>query len=179
MEAITASPIHQRVLSKKLEDHQFSLLLEASSPADKARLLSKSAPHVVSWLLVTPSPGLDLHLDPNELQISIQWWLGIDTARGSSSSLCPGIALDRLGNHAFNCKWGGDVVTRHNHLRNVLVEFYHRAHLPGSTEQTCSELGWVCIPLAVETYGNWGREAQTTFSCLASHLAITTFLPQR
>lgn len=38
----------------------------------------------------------------------------------------------------------------------------------------CSELGWVCIPLAVETYGNWGREAHSTFSRLASHLAIIT-----
>ena len=129
VEAITASPIHQRVLSKKLDDHQFSMLLETSSPANKARLLSESAPHAASWLLVTPSPGLDLHLDPNELQISIQWWLGMDTARGSSCSLCPGIALDRLGNHASTCKRGGDVVTRHNHLRNVLVEFCHRAHL--------------------------------------------------
>ena len=53
----------------------------------------------------------------------------MDTARGSSCSLCPGIALDRLGNHATTCKRGGDVVTHHNHLRNVLVEFYHRAHL--------------------------------------------------
>ena len=149
VEAITASPIHQRVLSKILEDHQFSMLLEASSPADKARLLSESAPHAASWLLVTPSPGLDLHLDPNELQISIQWWLGIDTARGSSCSLCPGIALDRLGNHAFTCKRGGDVVTRDNHLRNVLVEFYHRAHLPGSTEQTTPSVqSWVgCVSL--------------------------------
>ena len=26
------------------------------------------------------------------------------------------------------------------------------------------ELGWTCVPLAVETYGNWGIEAQGTFS---------------
>ena len=45
----------------------------------------------------------------------------------------------------------------------------HRANDP-----KCSELGWVCIPLAVETYGNWGRETQSTFSRLASHLAIIT-----
>ena len=45
----------------------------------------------------------------------------------------------------------------------------HRANDP-----KCSELGWVCIPLAVETYGNWGREAQSTFSRLACHLAIIT-----
>ena len=36
----------------------------------------------------------------------------------------------------------------------------------------CQELGWSCIPLAVETYGNWGKEAQDTISRLASHLAI-------
>ena len=180
-----------------------------------------SAPHAASRLLVTPSPGLDLHLDPNELQISIQWWLGIDTARGSSCSLFPGLALvNRLGNHATTCKWGGSVVTRHNHLRNVIVEFCHRAHLGVRVESgsgitpdlsriqpvdvlvlnwergkhtalditvtspliisilttaslsegaaaeeaevrkhkandpKCSELGWVCIPLAVETCGN-------------------------
>ena len=45
----------------------------------------------------------------------------------------------------------------------------HRANDP-----KCSELGWVCIPLAVETYGNWGRDAQSTFSRLASHLATIT-----
>ena len=55
----------------------------------------------------------------------------MDTARGSSCSLCPGIALDCLGNHATTCKRGGDVVTRHNNLCNVVVEFCHCAHLPG------------------------------------------------
>ena len=30
----------------------------------------------------------------------------------------------------------------------------HRANDP-----KCSELGWVCVPLTVETYGNWGKEA--------------------
>eukprot|EP00731_Ephydatia_muelleri_P031439 Em0022g953a len=63
---VLASPVHQRVLSKKLEDHQFSLLLKASSPADKAWLLSVSAPHAASWLLVTP-PSLDLNFEPHEL----------------------------------------------------------------------------------------------------------------
>ena len=48
----------------KIEDNQFSVLYEASLPADKARLLSTSAPHASSWLLVTLANGLDLHLDP-------------------------------------------------------------------------------------------------------------------
>ena len=37
----------------------------------------------------------------------------------------------------------------------------------------CTELGWACVPLAVETYGNWGVEAQETFSRLASLLAVS------
>ena len=36
----------------------------------------------------------------------------------------------------------------------------------------CAELGWMCIPLAVESYGCWGTEAQQSFSRLAARLAI-------
>ena len=32
-----------------------------------------------------------------------------------------------------------------------------------SNNAKCSELGWSCFPLAVETYGNWGKEAVNTF----------------
>ena len=28
-----------------------------------------------------------------------------------------------------------------------------------ANDPKCRELGWMCIPMAVETYGNWGREA--------------------
>ena len=34
-----------------------------------------------------------------------------------------------------------------------------------------SELGWTCIPIAVETYGCWGAKAMQTLSRLASRLA--------
>ena len=42
----------------------------------------------------------------------------------------------------------------------------------GVNDRKCAELGWVAIPLAVETYGCWGAEAQSTISQLASRLAI-------
>ena len=126
--SILASPMQQEALSEKIEDHQFSELYDASTPADKERLLSKSAPHASSWLLVTPSTGLDLHLDPNELKTALKWWLGVDTARETSCSLCPDTALDWLGNHTATCKRGGDVVSRHKRLRDLVLEFCHRAH---------------------------------------------------
>ena len=42
----------------------------------------------------------------------------------------------------------------------------------------CQELGWSCIPLAVETYGNWGKQAHDAFSRLASFLAINQSSPK-
>eukprot|EP00731_Ephydatia_muelleri_P016225 Em0009g649a len=38
--------------------------------------------------------------------------------------------------------------------------------------QRCTNLGWSCIPLAVESYGAWGREAQRCFTLLATRLAV-------
>ena len=51
-----------------------------------------------------------------------------------------------------------------------------RKHVANDTR--CQELGWTCIPLAVETYGNWGMEAQSVFSRLASLLAIGQAIPK-
>ncbi|KAL5463785.1 hypothetical protein EMCRGX_G032719 [Ephydatia muelleri] len=41
-----------------------------------------------------------------------------------------------------------------------------------ANDQKCRELGWVCVPLAVETYGCWGEEAQCSVSRLAARLAL-------
>eukprot|EP00731_Ephydatia_muelleri_P015789 Em0009g213a len=133
---------------------------------------------------------------------------------------------------------GGDVVLRHNQLRDVFVDICHKANLgmrieagsaltpdlsrsrsvdalvknwiggssaafdvtvtspltPVSLQESsvtagtaallaeqrkhqandpkCDTLGWKCIPLAVESYGNWGFEARQAFSHLASRLSF-------
>eukprot|EP00731_Ephydatia_muelleri_P032786 Em0024g330a len=116
-------------------------------------------------------------------------------------------ALDPLGYHATTCTHGGDVVTRHNLLLDVVANLFRQAHMGVTVEAgyglthdnsrscladvlleaavaaesrkhvandpNCFELGWTCVPLAVETYGNWGVEAQETFSRLASLLAAS------
>ncbi|KAL5481676.1 hypothetical protein EMCRGX_G021889 [Ephydatia muelleri] len=42
----------------------------------------------------------------------------------------------------------------------------------------CTEQGWTCIPMAVETFGHWGKEAQSVLSMLASHLSISLSQPR-
>ena len=213
----------QKVLSGMIEDQHFAYLIESSSHANRARLLSVAAPHSSSWLSVVPSTSLGLHLESNEYQMAIKWWLGLDTSGRSTCPFCPDTALDPLGHHAVTCRHGGDVVIRHNHLRDEIFNFCRRAHLSVSVERghgltrdlnntrpadiliagwergkpialditvtsplcpailgeschqagastlaaearklhsngpKCQELGWSCIPLAVETYGNWGQ----------------------
>ena len=51
-----------------------------------------------------------------------------------------------------------------------------RKHTANDTK--CAELGWVSIPLVVESYGAWGKEAQQSFSKLASRLAVHGCVPK-
>ena len=47
-----------------------------------------------------------------------------------------------------------------------------------ANDAKCAELGWVSIPLVVESYGAWGKEAQQSFSKLASRLAVHGCVPK-
>ena len=84
----------QKKLSDLMEEVQFSSLLEKSSLADRAR------PHAAAWISVTPSISQGLHL-PNEFQVAVQWWLGINSSptynQDGSLLICPFCTLDTLG----------------------------------------------------------------------------------
>ena len=88
-ELLATSNLRQHTLCSKIEDQQFRQLFDLSSPAHRARLLSVSSRHAASWLTVIPSPGLNLHLEPNEFQVAIKWWLGMDVSFGSCFPYCP------------------------------------------------------------------------------------------
>ena len=129
IDAILFSPPSQQALSKKLDSHLFNSILRTSSPDNKACLLSSSAPYASSWLSVVPSVGLGLHLDSPEFHTAVKWWLGMNSSARSSCPFCPDITLDPLSHHAVSCRQGGDVVIRHNHLRNIIVDLCCCAHL--------------------------------------------------
>ena len=52
--------------------------------------------------------------------------------------LCPDTAL---GHHAVPCRRGGDVVTRHNCLRDTFVDLCHNAHLSVQVEVGTPHIG--------------------------------------
>ena len=135
----------QKKLSDLMEEVQFSSLLEKSSLANRARLLSITSPRAAAWISVTPSISQGLHLLPNEFQVAVQWWLGINPSPTSSQDgsllicpFCPSSTLDTLGHLCVTCRCGGDVTTRHNALRNVLNTTLHRASLSAHLEEGSS-----------------------------------------
>ena len=60
----------------------------------------------------------------------------------------------------------------------VAAAFVAESRKHAANNAKCQELGWSCILLAVETYGNWRKEAQSVFSSLASLLAISQANPK-
>ena len=46
------------------------------------------------------------------------------------------------------------------------------------SDPKCSDLGWVCVPMVVETYGAWGKEATAIISSVASRLATSVCRPK-
>ena len=136
IDELLESPMTQKMLSMKIENKQFQWLFYASSIDlfQTARLMSASSCLAASWLSVIPSPGLNLHLDKAEFQATLKWWLGIDMFGGSRCPSCSTQSLDPLGHHALTCKYNGDVVSRHNQLRNTFFESCRQAGIGGQME---------------------------------------------
>ena len=110
----------------------------ASSPGQRARLLLVSSPHASAWLSVMPTPQLNLHLEPPEFQVALKWWLGMDTSQNACCAFCPSHALDPLGHHALTCKSDGDLIVRHNALRDTFLESCNQACIGGQLEAASS-----------------------------------------
>ena len=94
-------------------------------------------------MIIINSQGL--HLLPNEFQVAVQWWFGINPSPTSSQDgsllicpFCPSSTLDTLGHHCVTCRCGGDATTRHNALRNMLYTTLHRAGLSAHLEEGSS-----------------------------------------
>ena len=117
--------MRQRQLGSKVDLHLHQQLLESLGEEDQremARLMSLTLPHVGDWLNVAPLKTLGLHLRPAEFAIVAKYRLGIPVfARDGPCPACLRPS-DALGDHAMCCGFGGERISRHNHLRDALHE---------------------------------------------------------
>eukprot|EP00731_Ephydatia_muelleri_P026582 Em0018g682a len=92
-------------------------------------------------------------------------------------SLCPEVSLDPFGHHAVTSPICPAILGKASQAVGAAAlgaeSCKHMAN-----DQKCQELGWVFVPIAVETYGNWDERLRTLFfPHLASHLSWLLVLP--
>ena len=101
--------------------HRHSVHVSSLCHPPMLQLGSQSCPHPSSTYTLSP---------PNS-----RWFLlGMDTSQNARCSLCPSHALDPLGHHALTCKSGGDLIVRHNALRDTFWESCKLACIRGRLE---------------------------------------------
>ena len=115
----------QKQMSVKVDleqKRQLAELFGEDEEREKARLLSISLDNTGDSLNTPPLIALGLHLRPVEFVLVVKYCLGLPVfdQRGP----CPACLQesDVLGDHALCCGSGGERISRHNALRDAIIE---------------------------------------------------------
>ena len=135
IQSVTSSPPQQHHLSGKIEDNSFQNLLINSTVCTRARLRAVSATNANAWLRAIPSIHNDLALEPQEVQVLLKWWLGIPISTADSKCPLCSSALDPDCHHTLTCRSGGDIIARHNKLRDCFANLCSKACLSPQLEK--------------------------------------------
>jgi hypothetical protein len=139
------------------------LLSSAASPREKQRLSRMSEPHAGAWVTAVPSTldGSAL-IRPRAFRIACRLRLGVAVwDKGASCPMCKQ-TLDIMGDHAICCTTNGDLIVRHNRIRDLVDSIAREGHLSpvlekkgilGESKQSGRRPGDVTIPLWCEGKG--------------------------
>ena len=134
------TPFFKRILVRLINFRLMRILAlkKAETENDlkrQARLRSMSAKYAGGWIRVLPSKSLSLDFKPQEFLILLKLWLGLPQLPSGHAFTCNqcGVQLDTLGYHALTCKSRGDLIYRHNTIRDAINKAYLMA---GWTPQT-------------------------------------------
>ena len=118
-----AKPARQQTLTHAIAQYKADTLRNSCAPLDRARLHAYSAPGCSRWLNATPSPTLDKHLTSNQILTLLGLQLGVDVVEGWTVCRLCGMVMDTKGIHCLSCTVGGDLIARHNDVRDLLYKF--------------------------------------------------------
>ena len=94
-----------------------------------ARLACLTLPHSGDWLNCPPVVALGLRIPAFEFTLSVKYRLGMPVF--GSDGPCPACNShsDRYGDHALNCGYSGERISRHNLLRDAIFDVASAAAL--------------------------------------------------
>ena len=127
----------QQKIQIQFDNTALSNLLEGqTSTGEKVRLLSLSVPQSGARLSAEPILALGLHLQPNEFRAALKyrlWFPLYDSNR--RCTYCESAILDIFGDHAVSCHKRGDIISRHDRVRDAIMAACSSANLSPVCEQ--------------------------------------------
>jgi hypothetical protein len=124
---VSCGPAHQpqSVASAALDRATMDGLISRADKRDSQRLRRLDVDHANAWISATPASvdGKDTVMEPRVYLTCARRLLGLPVF--SSPVPCPLCkqTMDVYGDHALCCKKSGDLITRHNRVRNLIFKF--------------------------------------------------------
>ena len=112
-----------------------SLLENAATSLEKARLLAVAHHDSGAWLNAFPISALGLRLDDSEVQIAISLRLGLPVCSAHMCAGC-GAAVDERGLHGLSCRFSKGRFSRHSALNDLVKRSLDSAKIPSHLEPT-------------------------------------------
>jgi hypothetical protein len=173
----------QRLLSKRLDEKHYSLLLGELDAPDAARLRSCGGPLASGWQLASPGQAEE-RLDDRDYATTARALLGQDLAASDRAAcrnrrrtgarageLC-GAALCRKAKHGYLCAVGGGIVSRTEAVERVWGRIHRECGYAVDTqvhEPAWNRWRWSCSASACEGRGvAWQRPTTPCGLCGAA-----------
>ena len=125
----------QKALSHSVDSLALSHLVSSLAGHDLARVQSLGLPGAGDWLNANPIKVLGLHLRDSELRILIRFRLGLPVFDREGPCVACGRDSDMAGIHAVGCGGDGQRISRHNILRDILLQTAQKALLAPTKEE--------------------------------------------
>jgi hypothetical protein len=120
--------VNEAYVSQKDASYEFDkkmhkyLVDTAPNDREKQRLLRVAQPHAGGFVTATPSEedGKDVILRPRVFRIAIRYRLGVPVLPNEIPCPLCMQTINIYGDHATCCRMAGDLITRHNTIRNFV-----------------------------------------------------------
>jgi hypothetical protein len=123
---ITCDPSYrpQNAASAALDRATFEGLISRAGKRDAQRLRRLDVDHANAWISALPSSvdGKDTVMSPRVYLTCARRLLGLPVSSAPASCPLCKQTMDVFGDHALCCKKSGDMITRHNRVRNLISQ---------------------------------------------------------
>ena len=117
--------LSQKEASFDFDEKMHAYLIDNADARGAQRLRRVAQPHSCGFITAVPSDedGKDTLLRPRNFQIAVAYRLGVPVI--NQEIACPLCMqpINRFGDHATCCTKSGDMIIRHNSLRNLVEDF--------------------------------------------------------